>query len=43
MYFYDAESIQRELGPHGELELSELDEPAGNGAFPFINVVCKAA
>lgn len=25
MFFYDAGSIQREFGPHGELELSEID------------------
>ncbi|APR77023.1 Methyltransferase [Minicystis rosea] len=42
MFFYDAESIRRELGPYGELELSEIDEPAGGGGtFPFINVVCR--
>ncbi|WP_437579371.1 class I SAM-dependent methyltransferase [Sorangium sp. So ce887] len=42
MFFYDAESIRRELGPHGELELSEIDEPTpGGGTFPFINVVCR--
>ncbi len=42
MFFYDAESIQVELGPHGKLELFEIDEPAGNGTFPFINVVCRS-
>ncbi len=43
MFFYDAVSIQRELGSYGEIELSNIDEPAGNGTFPFINVVCRAA
>jgi len=43
MFFFDAASIQRELGPHGEIELSEIDEPQpGRSVFPFINVVCKA-
>ena len=42
MFFYDADSIQRELGLHGEITLSEIDEAAGGGGtFPFINVVCK--
>ncbi|WP_437476006.1 class I SAM-dependent methyltransferase [Sorangium sp. So ce1014] len=42
MFFYDAESIRRELGPHGEIELSEIDEATpGGGTFPFINVVCR--
>jgi SAM-dependent methyltransferase len=42
MFFYDAESIRAELGPHGDIELSEIDEAAGGGGtFPFINVVCR--
>lgn len=42
MFFYDAASIQRELGPHGEIELSAIDEAtSGEGTFPFLNVVCK--
>ena len=42
MFFYDTESIQREIGPHGEIELSEIDEEtSGGGTFPFINVVCR--
>ncbi|WP_438022561.1 hypothetical protein [Sorangium sp. So ce233] len=42
MFFYDAESIRRELGPHGEIELYEIDEATpGGGTFPFINVVCR--
>jgi SAM-dependent methyltransferase len=42
MYFYDAQSVKREFGPHGLLELSEIDEPVGDGlSFPFINVTCK--
>ncbi|WP_437710322.1 methyltransferase domain-containing protein [Sorangium sp. So ce448] len=42
MYFYDAESVKREFGPYGLVELSDIDEPAGSGAtLPFINVVCR--
>jgi SAM-dependent methyltransferase len=42
LYFYDADSLQRELGPHGLIELSEIDEPApGGGTLPFINAVCQ--
>ncbi len=43
MFFYDAASLQRELGPHGALDLSEIDEAAGSGTLPLINVVCKTA
>lgn len=44
IFFYDAESIQREFGPHGELEIVEIDEPVHGGAtFPFINIVCRTA
>jgi SAM-dependent methyltransferase len=42
MFFYDEESVRREFGPYGLLELSEVNEPAGNGAtLPFIQVVCQ--
>jgi SAM-dependent methyltransferase len=42
MYFYDADSVKREFGPYGLIELSEVDEPTGDGVtLPFINVVCK--
>jgi SAM-dependent methyltransferase len=42
MYFYDAESVKREFGPYGLLELSEIDEPSGGGvSLPFIHVICK--
>lgn len=41
MYFYDAESVKRELGPYGLAELSEIDEPVAEGvSFPFINAIC---
>jgi SAM-dependent methyltransferase len=41
MYFYDADSVEREFGRHGLLELSLLDEPTHSGGwFPFINVIC---
>lgn len=44
MYFYDAESVTREFGPHGLLELSEIEEPSGEGvSLPFINVICQKA
>lgn len=42
MYFYDADSVKREFGPYGLLQLSEIDEPSGEGvSLPFINVICK--
>jgi SAM-dependent methyltransferase len=40
IYFYDADSVQREFGPYGFVELSEIEEPTG-GSMPFINVLCK--
>jgi hypothetical protein len=41
MYFYDADSVTREFGPHGLVEVSEIDEPSGNDTkLPFIYVVC---
>jgi SAM-dependent methyltransferase len=42
MYFYDADSVRREFGPYGLLELSEIDEPSGGGAsLPFFHVICR--
>jgi SAM-dependent methyltransferase len=42
MFFYDAASVEREFGPHGLVEFSEIDEPTpGGDSLPFINVVCK--
>jgi SAM-dependent methyltransferase len=42
MYFYGAESVKREFGPYGLLELSEIDEPSGGGvSLPFIHVICR--
>jgi SAM-dependent methyltransferase len=42
MYFYDADSVQRQFGPYGLVEFSEIDEPApSGGSLPFINVVCS--
>lgn len=42
MYFYDIESVKREFGPYGLVEVAEIDEPAGHGAsLPFIRVVCR--
>jgi SAM-dependent methyltransferase len=44
MYFYSPESVQREFGPHGLVEWSEIDEPAHAGeTLPFLHVVCKRA
>jgi SAM-dependent methyltransferase len=41
MYFYDADSVEREFGTHGPVVQSKLNEPLHNGSsFPFINVVC---
>ena len=42
MYFYDANSVEREFVNYGLVEQSKIDEPLHNGStFPFINVVCK--
>ena len=41
VFFYEAESIRREIGPHVEIEMSEIDEAVTGGeTFPFICVVC---
>ena len=41
MYFYDADSVEREFGTRGPVEQSKLQEPLHNGSsFPFINAVC---
>ncbi|MCU0696028.1 MAG: class I SAM-dependent methyltransferase [Myxococcaceae bacterium] len=40
MFFYRPESIERELGPFGPLEVSEVDEPVAGGTYPFFNVSC---
>ena len=40
VFFYDAESMRREIGPHGEIELSEIDEAVtGEDTCPFIKLV----
>lgn len=42
MFFHDSRSVERDFGPHGLIEHSEIDEPARGGApLPFINVVCR--
>lgn len=44
MYFYDADSVEREFGPHGLVEMSEIEEQAGSDVpLPFIHVICKKA
>ena len=41
LFFYDADSIQRELGGHGSIELTKIDEPMPDGSLrPFLHVVC---
>lgn len=39
MYFYDAASIERDLGGYGQVEITEIVEPTG-GSFPFLHAVC---
>ena len=43
MFFYDAASIEREFGPYGLSEYSDIEEPGPDGgrSIPFINVCCK--
>lgn len=41
MFFYDAESVEREFGACGLLEQYEIDEPTGDTTLPFIYVVCQ--
>jgi len=42
MYFYDADSLTRDFGPYGLIEISEIDEPAGPATtLPFLKVVCR--
>lgn len=42
MYFYDADSIARDFGPYGLIDIAEIDEPAGPGtSLPFLKVVCR--
>jgi SAM-dependent methyltransferase len=44
LYFYDAAAIERELGPYGLVEQSEIDEPTPGGAsLPFIQATCRRA
>lgn len=41
MFFYDEASIERELGPYGIVEATEIDEPVdGATTYPFWNVTC---
>ncbi len=42
MFFFDEASIRRELGPHGLVDISPIDEPMHDGSLrPFINVFCE--
>ena len=41
LFFYDPESIAREFGPLGPVEISHIDEPMLDGSTrPFLNVLC---
>ena len=41
MYFYDADSVARDLGPFGLVTQHDLDEPGPHGGtMPFIVAVC---
>ncbi|GLX70482.1 class I SAM-dependent methyltransferase [Paenibacillus glycanilyticus] len=44
MFFYDAESIQREFGDYGLVQFSEIIEPhkhaEGKAPFPFLLIQC---
>lgn len=40
LFFYDAASIEREFGPYGLQEFSEIDEPTGGTVHSFFNVIC---
>jgi 2-polyprenyl-3-methyl-5-hydroxy-6-metoxy-1,4-benzoquinol methylase len=43
MYFYDDDSIRREFGPHGLVEITTIAEPMHDGSTrPFVNVMCKS-
>lgn len=39
MYFYDADSVRRDFGAYGLVEISEIEETSVS--LPFINVVCR--
>lgn len=42
MFFYDAESLEREFGSYGLVEHLRIDEPVSKElTFPFFFVVCK--
>jgi SAM-dependent methyltransferase len=40
LYFYDEDSVQRDFGPHGTLEMSTVDEASHGVVHPFLFVVC---
>jgi SAM-dependent methyltransferase len=42
LFFYDADSIRREFGPHGLVDFFAVDETMHDGSLrPFIQVVCR--
>ena len=45
MFFYDADSVQREFGDYGLLEFMDIDESArnkdGKHSLPFIMAICQ--
>ena len=41
LYFYDEDSIRRELGPYGVVDIARIDEPMHNHTVrPFLQVTC---
>ncbi|AKU97864.1 Methyltransferase [Labilithrix luteola] len=42
MFFYDADSLRRELGPYGLVDITKVDEPIPNGTLrPFLQATCE--
>jgi len=41
LFFYDEESIERELGPYGVVDVTKVSEPIHDGSMrPFLQVTC---
>ncbi|MGO4289203.1 class I SAM-dependent methyltransferase [Chitinophaga sp. RAB17] len=41
LFFYDADSIQREFGKYGLVEFPEMEEPNNGASLSFIAIKCK--
>lgn len=41
LYFYDADSIRRDFGDEGLIEIADVDEPGHGRSLPFTYVVCR--